>query len=504
MNVTAARRARAFLVDLEVPHADPFAAAALRSRWMLGLTADPEPLLRYWKSREPGSATSMMRYRWDLTHERCTIPSYAGSPSDWRAWRKPEQREFEPFRFEERLSIPILIAETCELLTAVAQSGEPSHELAAELLEEAEPVFRRDFALYIQAQHSFVDTFALWCLVRRRRALGRLHPFAIAIAACYAPGARRDGGVVLGTRYPFHGDPLVSASAQLAAGLVSLGTDLDLVSMLVGYVRATQRASGGWGDPTQLPGHDGKHGEEDVLTSLVAADLLTQLDPSFDPASAIEFFASRQEENGAWRALGPEIPWLTLQIVLWLEASMRPFSDRFRWPYLAPQNKDHKTNLPAYSYFADLARLYTDLPGLAAAETEIAFIDLAGFGKFNNRYGQDLGDAVLSAFAAELGSLTGARAIRDGGDEFLVVGAPGRARLVPDLDHFRELWPARFRARFGDDAPPVAPRILVAKARGRALRRAREALGRGIGRLKEKDASPPPTGVLSELQGQID
>ena len=102
------------------------------------------------------------------------------------------------------------------------------------------------------------------------------------------------------------------------------------------------------------------------------------------------------------------------------------------------------------------------------------------------------------AFAEEVSQLSAARAIRDGGDEFLIVGAPGRGGLARDLDSFRRRWPASFRARFGGDAPPVAPRILVGRALGSALRKAREELGRSIGSLKAKAAAPGPEGIVEE------
>ena len=145
-----------------------------------------------------------------------------------------------------------------------------------------------------------------------------------------------------------------------------------------------------------------------------------------------------------------------------------------------------------------LARLFASLPSLAASETELGFIDLAGFRAFNNAHGQDAGDAVLAAFAGALSGVDAAAAIRDGGDEFLLVGAPARGGLSRDLDSFRRAWPAAFRARFGADVPPVAPRILVTKTRGGDLRAAREVLGRTIASLKDRE-KPGPEGVLVEV-----
>ena len=106
---------------------------------------------------------------------------------------------------------------------------------------------------------------------------------------------------------------------------------------------------------------------------------------------------------------------------------------------------------------------------------------------------------MLAEVARALETVAFVRAIRDGGDEFIVVGAPGRADLDRDLDVFRAAWPARFAAAFGRDVPPVAPRILVTDAPGRALRAARERLGRSMGTVKNAAKNPPPEGVLSRI-----
>jgi GGDEF domain-containing protein len=495
-STSAVDRARALLASLDVPASDPFAAPVLRARRALGDRPDPSPLFAFWKTREAGSLTGALRYRWDLSHQRSPLPAWAGEVDTWKAWRPAEETLLtrDPYAFEERLTVPIIVAEACELLEELAEEGEGTVASDARaLLIESLPVFRRDLATYVQAIHSWTDTFGLWCLVRRRRALARLHPLAIAIASCYAAGADRSG-TVLGTRYPFHDMPIVSGSAHLAAALVLLGLEFPLVTKLTEWVGKEQKDDGGWGDAG---------GPSDVLTTFAAADLLSHLDPSYDPASTARFFAARQEPSGLWRALGPEAPWLTAEIATWIDASTLPFATRFRWPVVAEANLDHKTKIPFFSYFDHVARLFAEIPGLARSNVEIAFIDLAGFRAFNNKYGQDMGDDVLFEFARELAKLPAAQAIRDGGDEFLVLGAPERHSLVTTLHTFREHWPAHFAKRFGADAPPVAPRILVATTRGGALRAVREKLGRSVGSLKAKEPTPGATGVLADL-GRID
>jgi GGDEF domain-containing protein len=137
---------------------------------------------------------------------------------------------------------------------------------------------------------------------------------------------------------------------------------------------------------------------------------------------------------------------------------------------------------------------------LSSAALEVAFIDLIGFRTFNNRFGQAAGDEVLQAFAEELQRVSSVAVIRDGGDEFLVIGAPTRTGLHRDLDAFRKLWPARFRLRFGTDVPAVAPRIVVGDTTGARLGRAREAAGRAITELKDA-ANVGPEGIQKNLGG---
>ncbi len=456
---------------------DPFAGAHLAIANALGEERDAAELLEYWRSRAPGNPRGDMRYRWELSHRRgVRMPVYAENESEWVAWRAAERPllERDAFEFEQRLATPVVLAENAELLAQVAEGGS---ELAHDLLAEAAPVLRRDFAGFVQALDPWQDTFALWCLTRRLRALSLLHPLAVAIATCYAAAP----GPVMGSRFPFHRIPLVSASAQLASSLLSLGLDLDLVADLVDFVAKERLPSGGWGDASD---------EADVLTTLVAADLMVRIDPSFDFVPTQKLLERMQGRDDLWRAIGPEAPWLSAEVVTLLLAARQPFALRFRWPYLPPANRDHKTKLPFYAYFAELGRLFAALPGLRSASVELGFIDLVGFRAFNNAYGQERGDEVLRAFAQELEGIDAVRAIRDGGDEFILVASPERRGLKNALDGFRRDWPNRFRDHFGADVPPVAPRILVGRTQGDGLIGAREELGRRITTLKHAETGP--------------
>ncbi|MEZ4225618.1 MAG: diguanylate cyclase [Polyangiaceae bacterium] len=467
---------------------EPFAGAHTRIQRALGRDVDPHDLFAYWASRAPGNPRGDMRYRWELSHRRgVAMPPYAPEETRWRAWRAAEASllEKDPFEFEQRLATPIILTENAELLAEAAGAGD---DTARELLAEAAPVFRRDFAFFVQGLDPWQDTFALWCLTRRVEVFSILHPLAVAIATCYAASASESDGPVLGIRFPFHRQPLVSASAQLASALLALGSDMELVARIVEYVRGSELEAGGFADG---------NGEADVLTSLVAADLMARIDPSFDVTRAQSFFASVQGEDGMWRALGPDAPWLSAEVITLLIASRQPFATRFRWPYLPAANRDQKTGLPFFAYFSDLARLLAALPGLSSSDVELGFVDLVGFRAFNNAFGQERGDQVLRAFAEELTTLDQVRPIRDGGDEFILVGAPTRRGLRVDLEGFRRDWPERFRARFGADVPPVAPRILVGHTPAGSLISAREVLGKRITALKH--VASAEDGVLEDL-----
>lgn len=459
----------------------PLGPATVRARRWAGAPPSIDAVLDGWWARQAGGFTSSTRYRWDTSHKHCALQPWAARVEQWRAWKPKEQQDLErdPIAFEERLTIPIIIAEATELLL------ELEHPRAKAILEEAEPALRRDLAQRVLATHSWTDTFALACVVRCPRATDRLRPLLVALATTYAEEAHRADGCVRGTRFPFHEQPLVSATAQLAIGLLRLGMEIPLLARLTKTVRASMGSSGAWGDAEQ---------PADLMTTLVCAQLLASLDPGFDPEPTASWLAARQRPDGLWLVLGPEAPWLTWVTATWLEAASRPFAERFVFPILQSADKDRKTGLASFSYFDDLGRLFASTKELARSQIDLAFLDLAGFRAFNNAYGQDAGDAVLAELAAALREIDAAAIVRDGGDEFLVVGAPTRGGLTEVLDEFRRTWPARFKARFGGQAP-VASRILVTSGPGMDLRGMRERLGRTLARFKSGTA-PGPEGIL--------
>jgi len=432
-----------------------------------------------------GNPDSVRRYPWAISTAYYRRPPYVPPREMWQAWRPAEApwREQNLYRFEAGLLGAFVLSDAVELLSRLAGSGDGD---AATLLDQVMPVVRRDMARLVVGLHAWTDTWGLWNLARNDLALRRLHPFALAIADTYAARAIAQGGVGTGSRFPFHDQPLVSVSAQLAAGLSALGFHPQLTGRLAAWVAAREARDGGWADAD---------GPRDLLTTLVAADLLGGLDPAWDPGPAVAWVERQRRVDGVFVAYGPEAAWLTLELDALARRLALPFAERFRWPHLATEHRDRRTRLPFLGYLADLARLCAEVPALARAPVEIAFLDLAGFGAWNNRYGMAAGDEVLRFLAGELTDLPESVAIRDGGDEFLIVGVPHGSGLTASLEAFRHAFPGRLRARFGTEA--VAPRILVGHTDGASLLAARDVLGREIAELKEAHGGPPPEGILA-------
>jgi GGDEF domain-containing protein len=481
------------------PRDDPlFPVAVLRGRRDLGLDADEGALLRRW---EPGLTreTGSIRYRWAINPRFAgdgygdRYPAWIGPIDSWRPWRMRDIRAWAERRERgveeiERLITPLVLTDALDLLAGASRRTDAIGSLARSFLDEALPKVRRDAATWVLEIRAWADTWALWSMARRPGALGLLHPFATAIAGSYAASAGRADGVVLGTRFPYHQVPLVSGSAQLAAGLVALGVHPNLTGVLAAWVRREQRPTGGWGDGD---------GDPDLLTTLVAAELLAALDPGYEPAATARWFAGQQRPDGWWRACGPETTWLTVEILAWLRRAELPFAARFTWPQLAIANRDRRTGLPFYGYFADLERLFAGVEGLRDAPIDVAFIDLAGFGSFNNAHGMAMGDRVLRTFAQALARIPEAMAVRDGGDEFIVLGPPTGTGLPGRMAAFREVWASEFATTYGQGL--VAPRILTITTSGGRIVDARDELGIRIAQLKEEVKDVGPLGIQRDL-----
>jgi GGDEF domain-containing protein len=473
----------------ELPLGNPFRPSVMRWAAASGITSDPAALLQYWRSREIGGPSSLRRYRWDLLVPGA-FAELADRPLFWRP-REIELAHHDPTAFAARLLVPVVVADSAELLAEIGAGGRGVvPETAQFLLTEARTTIDDDLATFVLMSDPWRDTLALWLFARRPHLLDAHRTLLVSLAVRYGAAARLTAGIASGRLFPFQGEPLVSASAALAVGLLVLGVYPSLLPGLVAFVGREQRLDGGWGDPRQ---------PSDVLTTLVAADLLGHLNPDFDPEPVLAFLAGKRDTDGAWRAYGPEAPWVTAELGGFLASLDRPFADRFRWPHVDRSNRDRRTGLAAYTYFDDLVRFLADLELLRDEPLGVAYLDLAGFGKWNNAHGMDAGDEVLRLVGECLAEIPAARSIRDGGDEFIVVGAPRRPDLEADLQAFRAAWPARFARRFGARAITVPPRIITTVVAAGQLAKARDDLSRGLGRAKERFPRPNPDGIQERL-----
>ena len=407
----------------------------------------------------------------------------------WRP-REAERIERDPIGFVRRLWTPISLADTFEWLARIAAGRGRAAVLADDMIAEAEPRLADELAGWITGHDVWAETFALWVLTRRPRVIALERDLVFAIAARYASRAASDGGVVRGRHFPFHEIPLPSASAHLGAAVAALGVRTELLGPLVGYLLEARRPDGGWGDP-EAP--------TDLLTTLAAADLLAGLEPSFEPSSVIELMCALPPARRGWAIIGPEAPFVAAGVGTYLDRAQQPFAERFHWPQVAPWAIDPHVGIARFDAYLDLARLVATLPGLGAEPVEVAFIDIAGLGEWNNAYGMDAGDELLRWVASRLRTIPLARPYRDGGDEFLVVGAPGRPGLAADVAALFEGWPAAWASAFGD-APVVPPRGVAGRCTGRELVDARGRLSRALGELKHGTPTPGSTGVLRVLE----
>ncbi|HLY13743.1 MAG TPA: diguanylate cyclase, partial [Candidatus Limnocylindrales bacterium] len=476
------------LLDLQAASGDPVDVGWLLAAWS-ARTASPVLV----GGPERRAAGRRADYPWPLTIEAGSPrPAYLRPNDAWHAWRPAEAaiQQADPDRFVARLIEPLVITESAEFLETMSAVDGLGQERAQAILVQALPAIRRSLAAGAAQRHAWADTFALWAVTRRPRILRRVHPFALAIADGAAARALIDEGIGRGSDPPFVDRPLASVSGQLASALIALGLRPKLAAALIGFVKRAEDPLGGWGDGG---------GPVDVLTTVVGAELLSQTDPEFDPSRTMAALCGLQDSDGWWRAAGPDAVWTTRTVAELLIRLELPFAQRWQWPQLAVEHRDRRTGLAWGTWLADLGRLMSEVGGLARAPIEIAFIDLAGFGLWNTRFGQPLGDRVLRSFAQTLAEIPGAVSTREGGDEFVVLGAPTGTGLEARMKQACVAWQVRFRTEYGTQLAPVRPRILVTSTRGAGLLAARDALGFAIGTLKARWPDPPDVGVIEPV-----
>lgn len=488
--VHAGRAALARLATAPNSVEDPLVVVALERLRAEGVEVDPRPLLDYYASRRPHyGRENALRYRWSLSwRAEPGHDLYRGEPAEWRP-AEAERLLADPSGYGRRLMTPLTMASQIGFWGSLAQR-EPDAEigaLATGLLDEAQPAIENDVSQWLLATDPWRDTFGLWVLTAQPHAVTRLRDLLFSLAIRYGGIASRDG-VVLGVRHPFHGVPMVSASAHLAAGLWRMGVYPSVMPSLLDLIRQSRRSDGGWADGSQ---------PTDITTTLASAEVLTALDPTFDPWPTVSWFVHRQERDGWWRALGPEVPWLTSAVLGWLDLAERPFPGRFTWPSAPVWARDRLTGLTTVATLDEVGHVLEALPGLAGEPMEVAFLDLAGFGEWNTAHGQDRGDAVMAALGQTLLDIEGVLPVRIGGDEFVVLGKPGATSLPATMKLWCEKWPAALEA--ASLPANVSPRVIVGRDRAGNLRDLRRRLGDRIGPVKLEHPMPEPTGVLVDL-----
>jgi GGDEF domain-containing protein len=473
---------------------DPLLVVALSRMSAFATPIDPRPYLDWLAGRDLHyGRENALRYRWGLSwraepgHALYRAPSGAAGTH----WRPAERDRLaaNPSGYGRRLMEPVTLAAHFRYWGDVAaqQSDTETGALAAALLAEAQSTVEHDVASWFQAVDPWRDTFALWLLSGESQAVSRVRDLLFSIAIRYGGIASRDG-VVRGIRHPFYDRPLVSASAHLAMGLWRMGVYPTVIPGLMDLLKSSASREGSWADGDQPP---------DVLTTLAVANVLSRLDPTYDPAATVDWFVRRQERDGWWRALGPEVPWLTAAVMDWLELAVQPFAERFTWPSAPVWARDRLTGLTTVATLDELASVFEGLAPLAAQRVEGAFLDLAGFGNWNTAHGQSRGDDLLGVLGSTLLDLPGVLPVRVGGDEFIILAKPGGSGLRATLDSWRATWPAQLDA--ANMPAAVAPRIVLSAARARDLRSLRQFLGDQIGQLKHDVPSPPAEGVVVEV-----
>ena len=460
---------------------------------MLALREMPDDrigrLLRVYLERDTHRGReNAFRYPWPISilGEAGDRSYHIGSHSVWWRPHEGELRERLRRNYGRRLALPGVLATQLEMWSTVSHGGGPNAAGAGRLLAEVQPTVEHDVSRAIAAIDPWADTLLLWQMADRQGARAAASGLLFALAIRYGTIAERDGGIVHGISFPFHRVPLASATAHLALGLWEFGLYPTLIPQQLAFLRSTARG-GAWADGSQ---------PADVLTTLAAAEALLRLDPSFDPEPTHRFFAEHQEPDGWWRALDPEVPWLTASILDWGRRTGLPFAERFRWPQVALWQRDYITALPTMAFFAGIADAIDRVGGaLAATSVEVAFCDLAGFRAFNTEHGQAAGDDALRLFGSALAG-TGHLVVRIGGDELFVIGRPtAEDVLEPTLAAFLDRWPDELAASL-PGATGVRPRIILDRGPAGSLRSMHGRLGVAIGELKAATPEMPDRGVL--------
>jgi GGDEF domain-containing protein len=465
---------------------NPFRPAVLRWAAATSRPGDPEPLLAILEQAAEGR--SSRRLRWRLPVGRWIDPALLvrWRPAEIEATRR------DPTAHANRLWLPAVLVDQLAWLEELAAGPDPRLAARARAIaDEALPAIEDVVAGSVGGSDTWADTFLLWSFARNRPALRPLRGLVVALAARYAARAGRTAGIARGRSFPWFDVPMASSTAHLATASATLGEGMQLVDAQLAWLRAERRPDGGWGDRRQ---------PSDILSTLAAARLFGAIDPGFNPLSVVEPLRSMVAGNGAHPCLiGPEWPWLTAELAAYLDWAAHTFTERFQWPNVADSAMDPKVGVPRYEGYLLLADLFDRVPALGRGTVDVAFVDLANFGKWNGDHGQDAGDRLLALLTHQPQTVPRSRTYRDGGDEFLVVGAPQTDDLETGLRDLCTRWPKISREAFR--SMPVVPiRGVIKRVAANDLREGRATLGLAIGPLKRRHPEPDPEGVIEALR----
>jgi GGDEF domain-containing protein len=334
--------------------------------------------------------------------------------------------------------------------------------------QRAIPVLRQ--ALLNDSLASFEpwSGFGLWLVSQEPTIAELVEPALFVLAEAQAAEARL-------TPIPIGWGPgmsgMVVPGAARLIGLRRLGVGIDAYASIRDAVLAAQCAPGLW---PRVIGDN----EPDLLATMVGAEAALLFDAQ--SPRTWPWILAQQSDDGMWWDRDHLGTWLTSKVLRLGELrTSRPVS----WPALRSANRDAKTGIAAIGHFRVCSE--TMNAGSPTRPIDVFFFDLANFKAFNDARGQAEGDRCLREFATMLADRAGAVAIRDGGDEFILLMDGASADVTSVCRELDAAWLARF-ARAFPGAPTVRARGLMTRVRPYELNAARKRLGFEIGALKSK------------------
>jgi len=131
---------------------------------------------------------------------------------------------------------------------------------------------------------------------------------------------------------------------------------------------------------------------------------------------------------------------IVMSLLMLFAVRMRDEEEKKLFKYMSTH--DSLTGIYNRNAFELVAQKYLNEEG-DSAKGVLAFLDVDYFKQINDKFGHDIGDKALIAFAGGLEKCFGENAIvaRFGGDEFVVVakGVDTRAEMEAKLEQFREI-----------------------------------------------------------------